>query len=209
MPSVYQLKPAFQGLLRPLVRWLAGAGVTANQVTVAALLLSIATGAALALWPGERGPLLALPIVLLVRMALNAVDGMLAREHAQQSALGAVLNELGDVLADSALYLPLALNPAFDSRLIVGIVLLSVVSEMTGIVGVQIGASRRYDGPCGKSDRAFAFGLVSLLLSFGVPAGLWLTIVLGALLLLLAITILNRARGALRELRGQGVSDRP
>jgi len=209
VPSVYQLKPAFQGLLRPLVRFLAGAGVTANQVTVAAVVLSIATGAALALWPGERGPLLALPIVLLLRMALNAVDGMLAREHGQQSALGAVLNELGDVLADSALSLPLALHPAFEARLVVGIVLLAIVSEMTGIVGVQIGASRRYDGPCGKSDRAFAFGLVSLLLFFGVPAGLWLTVVLGALLLLLAITIVNRARGALRELGGQGASDRP
>ena len=207
MPSVYQLKPAFQGLLRPLVRFLAGAGVTANQVTVAAVVLSFATGAALALWPGERGPLLALPIVLLARMALNAVDGMLAREHGQKSALGAVLNELGDVLADFALYLPLALHPAFDARLVVGIVLLAIVSEMTGIVGVQIGASRRYDGPCGKSDRAFAFGLVSLLLFFGAPAGLWLTVVLGALLLLLAITIVNRARGALRELRGPGASD--
>ena len=43
MPSVYLLKPAFQRLLRPLVRWLAEAGVTANQVTVAALLLSVAT----------------------------------------------------------------------------------------------------------------------------------------------------------------------
>ena len=52
-----------------------------------------------------------LPPVLLARMALNAVDGMLAREHAMQSALGAILNELGDVLSDTALYLPLAAAP--------------------------------------------------------------------------------------------------
>ena len=45
MISVYQLKPKFQQLLRPLTNGLAKAGVTANQVTVFAMLLSIATGA--------------------------------------------------------------------------------------------------------------------------------------------------------------------
>ena len=40
MPSINDIKPAFQGLLRPLSNWLASQGVTANQVTVAALLLS-------------------------------------------------------------------------------------------------------------------------------------------------------------------------
>ena len=43
MPTIYQLKPAFQNLLRPIVRRLAAAGVTANQVTLAAFVLSVAT----------------------------------------------------------------------------------------------------------------------------------------------------------------------
>ena len=55
MPSVYDLKPAFQNLLRPVCRVLVRAGMTANQVTVAAA-------------------------VLFARMALNAIDGMMARE---------------------------------------------------------------------------------------------------------------------------------
>jgi CDP-diacylglycerol---glycerol-3-phosphate 3-phosphatidyltransferase len=42
MPSIYGLKPAFQNLLRPLVRGLANAGVTANQVTLTAMALSFA-----------------------------------------------------------------------------------------------------------------------------------------------------------------------
>ena len=37
MPTIYDLKPAFQRLLAPLVHGLARAGVTANAVTVAAL----------------------------------------------------------------------------------------------------------------------------------------------------------------------------
>jgi phosphatidylglycerophosphate synthase len=39
-------------------------------------------------------------------MALNALDGMLARECNQQTRLGAILNETGDVISDIALYFP-------------------------------------------------------------------------------------------------------
>jgi CDP-diacylglycerol---glycerol-3-phosphate 3-phosphatidyltransferase len=199
--SIYQLKPAFQGLLRPVANALARNGVTANQVTLAALGLSFATGAVVALFPLERWPLLVLPAVLFLRMALNAIDGMLAREHAMKSALGAILNELGDVLADAALYLPLAWVPGFDPALVVAAVVLGVISEMTGVVAVEIGASRRYDGPFGKSDRALVFGLLALILGLGGPAGPWLSVVLVCMLILLGITIFNRARVALREAR--------
>ena len=143
MPSVYDLKPAFQGLLRPLVGRLAAAGATANQVTLAAMLLSLATGAVIALQPRETAWLLLLPGVLFLRMALNAIDGMLAREHDQKTRLGAVLNELGDVVSDAALYLPLALVPGFSPSLVVLIVLLATLTEMTGVLIQALGGSRR------------------------------------------------------------------
>jgi len=205
MASIYQLKPAFQGLLRPLVRTLARAGVTANQVTIAALLLSCAAGALL-LWRPENHALLVLPIVLFIRMALNAIDGMLAREHAQASKLGAILNELGDVLADAALYLPLALRAEFPTIPVVVVVVLAILVEMTGVIGVQIGASRRYDGPFGKSDRAFVFGALGLALGLGAPSGEWLTWLLWVLAALSGATIVNRARRALAEVGAKGRS---
>ncbi len=199
MASIYDLKPKFQALLRPRTRALFGMGVTANQVTVFAALLSALTGLALLLHPAARWPLLLVPAVLFARMALNAIDGMLAREHGQKSRLGAVLNELSDVLADAALYLPFGAVPWVSPRLVVGIVVLAIVSEMAGVVGVQIGASRRYDGPMGKSDRAFAFGLLALLLGVGVPAGRWINVGLAVVALLAAVTIVNRCRRALAE----------
>jgi CDP-diacylglycerol--glycerol-3-phosphate 3-phosphatidyltransferase len=203
MPSIYGLKPKFQALLRPVVNWLARTGVTANQVTTAALLLSLTAGQFIRVNGGRS--LLLLPAVLLVRMALNAMDGMLAREHNQKSALGAILNELGDVVADIGLYLPLAGVPAFDSRLVVAVVLLSVLTEMTGVIGVQIGSSRRYDGPLGKSDRAFVFGLLGLLLGFGAKLDRIMPYVLSAMIFLLVVTVINRARCALRELKTSAV----
>jgi CDP-diacylglycerol--glycerol-3-phosphate 3-phosphatidyltransferase len=72
---------------------------------------------------------------------------------------------------------------------------------MTGVIGVQIGASRRYDGPLGKSDRALLFGVLGLLLALGVPEGRWLDVVVWLLTLLCVLTVLNRARAALREVR--------
>lgn len=198
MASIYDIKPAFQNLLRPGVRCLAERGVTANQVTLAALGLSLLVGAAL-LYPGwQPGIYWAVPLTMLLRMALNAIDGMLAREHDMQSALGGILNELCDVVSDAALYLPFALLPGIDLWLVVGIVIAAIISEMAGVVAVQIGASRRYDGPMGKSDRAFVFGALAVGVAAGW-SGAWINWLLGALLLLLAVTILNRCRRALAE----------
>ena len=199
MATIYDLKPAFQGLLRRPANALARAGVTANQVTLAALLMSAATGAMLLAWPTRRWVLALVPVVLFLRMALNAIDGMLAREHGMKSRLGAVLNELGDVVADAVLYLPFALVPGVPAGWVVLVVLVGILGEMTGVVAVQVGASRRYDGPFGKSDRAFLFGLIALLLAIGVEPGAWLGVLLAAACALGVLTVVNRARAALRE----------
>lgn len=201
MATVYDLKSRFQDLLRPLLRRMAAAGITANQVTLAALALSVMAGLAIVLWPEAGLPLALLPLVLFARMALNAMDGMLAREHHQQSALGAVLNELGDVVSDLALYLPFALVPGVSAMAVVGLCLLAVISEMTGVVGIQIGASRRYDGPLGKSDRAVLFGTLGLLLGIDLIGPAFANWVLAIALLPAALTIFNRARKALAEVR--------
>lgn len=203
MASIYDVKPAFQNVLRPLVGRLAGAGVTPNQVTVAALILCHGAAIAELLVPGHA-VLLLLPPVLFVRMALNAIDGMLAREHGPVTALGTLLNELGDVLGDFVLYLPLALRvgaPLAVTALVL-IVACAALGELAGVAGVQIGASRRYDGPLGKSDRAFVFGALGLALGVGAPTGTWLTVLLWALVGAALLTVINRARNALVEVQG-------
>jgi CDP-diacylglycerol--glycerol-3-phosphate 3-phosphatidyltransferase len=197
--SIYDLKPKFQALLRPLCERLVAAGVTANGVTLAALVLSIAHGAWLALEPGAVLPLALLPVTLLLRMAMNAIDGMMAREHGQKSRLGALLNEVSDVAADAALYLPFALISGLNGALVVLVVVVGIIGEMTGALGPMVGASRHYEGPLGKSDRAFAFGLLAVLLAVGLAPGLWSTGYLAVLLGLGIYTILNRMRAILAD----------
>nr|WP_314492904.1 CDP-alcohol phosphatidyltransferase family protein [uncultured Pseudomonas sp.] len=201
MPSIYQLKPRFQALLRPSVQRLYDRGVTANQVTLAAAAVSVLLGLLLAWRPEATGLFLLVPLWMLLRMALNAVDGMLAREFGQQSTLGAYLNELCDVVADAALYLPFALLPGVSPSLVVLTVVLAVISEYAGVMGPLVGASRRYDGPMGKSDRAFAFGVLGTGVGLGLLAASWINGLLALVLLLSLYTLYNRVRRGLLEAR--------
>ena len=199
MATIYDLKPRFQALLRPIAGRLVQAGATANGVTLAALIMSLAQGAAIAFWPECRWPLLLLPVTLFVRMALNAIDGIMAKEHNQKSNIGALFNEISDVVSDAALYLPFALIAGVNAPLVVLVVVASVIAEMAGVLGPMIGATRRYDGPFGKSDRAFGFGALAVLLGLGLSPGLWTTSVLAVMLVLAAVTVWNRARRAVAE----------
>ena len=199
MPSIYQLKPAFQNLLRPTVQRLYERGVTANQVTLAAAVISVLLAALLALFPTTTWLFALIPLWMLLRMALNAIDGMLAREFGQQSTLGAYLNELCDVLADSALYLPFAMLVGVSPLLVVLVVVLAVISEYAGVLGPMVGASRRYDGPMGKSDRAFAFGVLAAGVASGLLSATWINGLLALMLLLLVLTLVNRVRQGLKE----------
>ena len=197
--SIYALKPRFQALLRPLAGVLARSGVTANQVTVAAAAVSVALGAYVAWRAPAAGPFLAIPAWMFVRMAMNALDGMLAREFGQKSALGAYLNELGDVVADAALYLPFAFVAPFAPGWVAAVIVLSAISEYAGVLGLGIGASRRYDGPLGKSDRAFAFGALALWLGVAGELPAWSAWLMPLMAALLVLTIANRVRRGLAE----------
>ena len=201
--SLYRLKPRFQALLRPLAAALHRWGVSANVVTLAAGLLSIALGLVLLIDPQARLWWALLPLWLLLRMALNAIDGLLAREYAQATPLGVYLNELTDVLADIALYAPFVLLPDSHRTLGGAMLFAFVVVEMSGVLGHAVGAGRRNEGPFGKSDRALAFGLLGLLFAAGLTPGNWLNALWVGLLLLSVFTIGIRLRAGIVAAAGK------
>jgi CDP-diacylglycerol--glycerol-3-phosphate 3-phosphatidyltransferase len=180
---------------------LARAGLSPNAITLIALAGSIAVGAVVSQSAGREVLLLLLPVWLFARMALNAIDGMMARELNMASSLGAVLNELGDALSDLGLYLPLALVREGSEWPVIAFSIGAVLTEFCGVLGRALGASRRYEGPMGKSDRAFLVGALGLL-SFVSPGALslwpWIFSIAAALT---AITCLNRVSKSLKELK--------
>ncbi len=187
MISVYNIKPKFQQLLKPILTRLHKAGVTANQITVSSIVLSLVIG--IAFWYADVYHFLFifLPVGLLVRMALNALDGMMARTYNQQSKKGEVLNEAGDIVSDLFIYFPLLKFQAVNLYLIVLFLCLSIINEFAGLLGKAVSGQRRYDGPMGKSDRAFVISIYGLLQFFYIPVsayGEWIFSVINILLVI-------------------------
>ncbi len=195
MISVYQLKPKFQALLQPLLQRLRKGGVSPNLLTLMGILLSLAMGI-YALYGDRTIALILMPIVLMLRMALNALDGMMARQYNLQSKMGALLNEIGDVVSDIVLYYPLYVLFAMDQVWIMCFLLLSVLNEFAGLLGQALGGARRYDGPMGKSDRALVVGVLSLLFLFKAPIYGYLTWIWMLVFCLLIWSTLKRLRNA-------------
>ena len=207
MPSIYQLKPAFQNLLRPLVKSLHHLGITANQVTLLAMFISLAVAFFIYIYFSHNGIgilLLIFPVWMLIRMGFNAIDGMLAREFNQQSKLGAFYNELCDVISDSALYFSLICFAFIQAELLILTCFLAILAEYTGVMAPLVGQERRYDGPMGKSDRAFVFSIICIVIvtssifNFGLNT---LSLICNSILIitifLLFITIYNRIKNSI------------
>lgn len=199
MISVYKIKPYFQKSLMPILNALHKKKITANQITVFAIVFSFVL--AVLFWYADSYHFffLCLPIGLVIRMALNALDGMMARLYNQTSKKGELLNEVGDILSDFILFIPLLKFQPESTYLIVLFIGLSIINEFAGLMGKILGGERRYDGPMGKSDRALILGIYGLLLFSGVNlsgASFYIFIVINLLLLLSTIT---RCRKALKN----------
>jgi CDP-diacylglycerol--glycerol-3-phosphate 3-phosphatidyltransferase len=188
MPSTYDLKQKFSGLLRPVANALVRMGISANAVTNFATLMSIGYGALIYFLPTARLLFLLFPLLLLLRMALNNIDGVIAREHNQKTALGSYLNELGDVVSDVALYLPFARVTGFNLEAVLLFVLTGVLAEFTGVLAHAQDKERSYRGPSTKSDRALIMALLSLAVYFGLAQG---AVINGVLLVMSALSLLT------------------
>lgn len=199
--SIYEIKPKFQQLLMPIVDWMRKIGMTPNQVTILALVLSIVTGIILSIFHGNKWIYILMPIVMFVRMALNAIDGVMAKKYQMKSHLGFLLNELGDVISDLFLFIPFVFIAEDYGIGIMLFISLSIISEMAGVTVRVIGSSRRYDGPMGKSDRAFIVGFISFLIFVHLNIIPYLHFVFYVCSILMLINIYNRITNGLKEVK--------
>lgn len=189
MISIYELKPKFQKLLMPVVEKLHRKNATPNQVTLTACFFSILLGILFYFNHESIWVYIAIPIFMFVRMAMNAIDGVLAKKYNMKTILGKFLNELTDVISDAALFLPFMLLTEGFEIIVVLFVLVSVVSEMAGVIAEAVSGERRYDGPMGKSDRAFLIGAIAVVIALGLPieAYLWIVFLIASILMVLNI----------------------
>ncbi len=166
MISIYKIKPKFQQLLMPLLKLLRRLGISPNSITIFSILLSFVIS--YFFWKATYNPpyFLIVAFGLLIRMMLNALDGMMARIYNLQSKLGEVLNEVGDIVSDVAIYFPLIIFESLRIEIAIIFILLSIINEFCGLMAKLISGERRYDGPMGKSDRAFLIGIICIVYYF-------------------------------------------
>ena len=94
--TLYSIKPTFVAALNPVRDRLVAEGVNPNSVTLAAIPVEIAVAVALIGGMAHAAVWLLVPPLALVWMALNALDGSLARTTNTSTVRGAVLNEFVD-----------------------------------------------------------------------------------------------------------------
>ena len=109
--DLYATKGAINARLVPLVDRLAKAGVTPDQVTLAAVPVAVLGGACLLLSSAVPWLLLVVPLLVVLRIVLNLVDGNMARRTGRIHPRGELYNEVGDRLADVAFLAPVAFLP--------------------------------------------------------------------------------------------------
>lgn len=202
MISVYNIKPWFQRTLTPVLVFLHKRNISANQITVSACILSVMI--CVLFWYSDynKAFLLALPAGLLIRMALNALDGMMARKYNQTSKTGEMLNELGDIVSDVLVFFPLLKFHPESIYPVTIFIVMSVINEFAGVMGKVVSGERRYDGPMGKSDRAFLLGVYGILGLFSVNIAGFSAYIFIFIILLLTISTFIRIKKALEKAVG-------
>lgn len=199
MISVYKIKPKFQKLLLPLLLLLRKIGVTPNHITVFSIIFSFFLGFLLLNASENNFLYLLVALGLLLRMALNALDGMMAKNYNLQSKSGEVLNEIGDIFSDVAIYFPLLYFENLRFEYVVIFIILSIINEFCGVLAKIISGERRYDGPMGKSDRALFIGLLCIFLFFTIEVYHFLNYVLIFTIVLMMISSYLRLINAINK----------
>ena len=191
--STYSLKTGFQALLTPLRDLLIKLSVSPNALTLFTCSLCILYAFLL---QGKESSLFLIifPLFLFLRMALNALDGMIASHTQQKTALGSVLNEVCDIVSDVFLFGAFIYLLPIKIELWIILIAFIFLLEFTSLAIFQAIAIRPYAGPFGKSDRAVFLGVVAVaLLIFPNASTLFMALsILGIILTLL--TLFNRIK---------------
>lgn len=200
--GIYAIKPAFQRRLISLRDVCIRAGISADALTATALFASIAGGGAIAFSPRVPWVLFAVPALAMGRIALNALDGMVAVATGTARPFGEVLNEFADRFSDTSYFVGLAF--VIDSRLAMAALVVVLLSSYLGTVAKAAGGRRIYDGVMGKADRMILFSVASIAAYFaGVGVWTYLVAIVAAGGL---ITVFQRMAIAKRDLKGPDAS---
>lgn len=134
---------------RQLAKFLAGLGITPNQISVISIMFAAA--GAVCLFAGGWYLILAAACIQ-GRLLCNLFDGMVAVEHNKATPLGAVYNEFPDRIADSILLVAAGYAVAMPA---LGwcAALAAALTAYVRVFGASCGLGHDFSGPMAKQHR--------------------------------------------------------
>ncbi|MBN2580313.1 MAG: CDP-alcohol phosphatidyltransferase family protein [Pirellulales bacterium] len=196
-----------KGQFQKVVRWMAGSWMTANMATALGCVFVVLT--AVGFYVGLSVPplhflLLCVPVFLLLRMGMNALDGLLAREYKTGTVAGEIWNEALDVLGDTVCYGILFFVDK-GPRLSLVVFLLAIwAAEFFGVLGKGMpNGTRRHETVLGgKPDRAVWMSGLAIILFFWPGSLPYSYIYLSVVSVFVVLTSLIRIRKTIAVARG-------
>lgn len=162
--GIYSIKPKFQKFLSPIKNLFIRYKVHPTTINILSLIISLSGG--ISLYLSGKYPLLLIyiPFMAFIRTALNALDGLVARElKIKNQKFGEVLNEITDRFSDVVIFLGLAFVAYVNLSLGLITIILILLNSYLSILSKAAGGSRQYGGLVGKADRMFYLSLASIL----------------------------------------------
>ncbi|WP_299055314.1 CDP-alcohol phosphatidyltransferase family protein [uncultured Nocardioides sp.] len=197
MSSLYALKPWYTRRLGRFVDAAVRRDLSPDLFTGAGV--AGAVGAAAFVAAGWWLPALA---ALAVRLGGANLDGAVARARGVSRPWGFVLNEVGDRVSDLVVLGGLAVLAARtgDAGTVTAVAVAALAATLptfASLAAAGAGATRRNDGPVGKTERC-----ALVVVATAVPA--WIVGVCAVVVVGSVVTAVVRLAGAHRELTGAG-----
>lgn len=169
--KIYSLKPLFQKRLQPVARILAVNSVHPTILTLSGIVVSALLASAVRI----SSQILSwfVPLLVFLRLSLNALDGMVAKQRRMESTAGTALNELSDLISDVFIFAGLALAPNVNAFLGLAVLLLVQLTNIAGIAGHFVLKRHLWEGSVGKADRMVYLAFFAIIIAFTNETRWW------------------------------------
>lgn len=179
---------------------LAATGISANMISGLSVLFGIGAGISFALTATSAMPKVwwgAAALLIMLRLTANMLDGMVAIEKGETSAVGELFNEVPDRISDVATFIGAGFATYSSPHLGYPAAILSVFVAYIRAMGNHMNVTGLFMGPMNKQQRMFSLIAMCLYYLFtpsgwqAMPVIIW---VLWAINLGAILTIARRLR---------------
>ncbi len=152
-------------LSRLTVKLLIHTGISANGISILSVLFGLSAGISFAITGLSSNPriwwMLA-AVFILLRLIANMLDGMVAIEKGETSAIGELFNEVPDRISDVAIFVGAGFAANSSPYLGFAAAILSLLVAYTRTLGNHMSVFGLFIGPMNKQQRMFTLIAVCL-----------------------------------------------